>query len=120
MFSIYNRIKTLTFQRLKGLVRPRPSSTTPLGKSVFGRSTPKQGNSEFLLRSHLNDIMNINQAQILPNRNRSFIMDTQIMYSVVRDQLFFFKLEKRVDISKMVFTIIFRILAIFNKCHTFS
>ena len=74
----------LLFQRLKGLVRPRPSSTTPLGKNVFGRSTPKQ-NSDVTNRDYIHDLMSVNQSQIIPNRNRTFLMDSQVMYTVVSE-----------------------------------
>ena len=78
----------ILFQRLKGLVRPRPSSTTPLGRAVFGRSTPKQQN-DVINRDYLHDMMALNQAQIIPNRNRTFLMDSQVMYTVVRYYLLF-------------------------------
>ncbi len=74
--------KQTFFQRLKGLVRPRPSSTTPLGRAVFGRSTPKQQN-DVINRDYLHDMMALNQAQIIPNRNRTFLMDSQVMFTVV-------------------------------------
>ncbi len=82
-FSILNYF---VFQKLKSLVRPRPSSTTPLGKAVFGRSTPKPSN-DVIHRDNLRDLMALNQSQIIPNRNRTFLMDTQVMYTVVSSKL---------------------------------
>jgi hypothetical protein len=82
-FSILNYF---VFQKLKSLVRPRPASTTPLGKAVFGRSTPKLSN-DVIHRDNLRDLMALNQSQIIPNRNRTFLMDTQVMYTVVSSKL---------------------------------
>ncbi|XP_059082791.1 uncharacterized protein LOC131880234 isoform X3 [Tigriopus californicus] len=81
-------IKTTTPKKLKGLVRQKTNNSMPnpmaMGRAIFQKAnnlthkTSQNGRTE----STIADVFGSKDAGLIPNKHRTFLMDTQVKYTV--------------------------------------
>ena len=92
-------------QKLRGLVRQKTTNSMPnpvaMGRAFFARHTNNVNNNNHLNGNHatssltngigngaraeatLADVFGSKDAGLIPNKHRTFVMDTQVKYTVV-------------------------------------
>ena len=94
----------LVLQKLRGLVRQKTTNSMPnpvaMGRAFFARHTNNVNNNNHLNGNHatsltngigngaraeatLADVFGSKDAGLIPNKHRTFVMDTQVKYTVV-------------------------------------
>lgn len=90
MVYIFDLIRFVSrLQKLKGLVRQKTTNSMPnpmaMGRAIFQKAnnlthkTSQNGRSE----STIADVFGSKDAGLIPNKHRTFLMDTQVKYTVV-------------------------------------